>query len=491
MAYGAWPMSIDTKENTSVRPDDGLRISTVRAFSLLGSSFTLDAKYYQEEFVLAKARVANCGYPSVPVLKLADAFVAKRTKLITVHTPGAGAPYLRAHDAFEVRLESDRYVSQIRTKDYESYLLKEGMLLTPSSGRNLGPLAYVGKKLSQFAMTDIIRVVPYSQEDAFYLLAFFLTNTGQALLRRGRTGTTVDHLSPDDVLNIPVVLLEPQIRQQIAASMRIAEALLDNARLTLDLLEKSLHDKAGLPTELPEGDCISSSATRAFGLQASKLALRLDTAFYDPRIEAARRRLQKSGAARLQTLADLRMIGRYKRYYVSSGFGRPILSGRQLLQLRPVNLKYISDRSFREPEEFILRRGWTVFTCDGRAEEALGSPAFIHSRWDGWMASNHIMRAIPNGQVHPGFLYLALRSPYVQVQLQARATGSVVDALDPATISDILLPVLAKEDMDNFGSTAQSAWEDVAQALDIEDATVKLLEEMIIGGYEGTELSSK
>ena len=45
--------------------------------------------------------------------------------------------------------------------------------------------------------------------------------------------------------------------------------------------------------------------------------------------------------------------------------------------------------------------------------------------------------------------------------------------------------------MDSLGSTAQSAWEDVAQALEIEDATVKSLEEMIISRYEGTRLPSK
>jgi hypothetical protein len=45
-----------------------------------------------------------------------------------------------------------------------------------------------------------------------------------------------------------------------------------------------------------------------------------------------------------------------------------------------------------------------------RAEEGLGSPAFVSSLWNGWMASNHVMRAIAKPHVQPGFLYLALRS---------------------------------------------------------------------------------
>jgi len=95
----------------------------------------------------------------------------------------------------------------MRVSNYDSLLLRKGMILTPSSGRNLGPVAYVGKYLSSFAMTDIMRIVPKSKIDGFYLLAYLLTETGQALVRKGRTGTTVDHLAPADVLSIPLIWL--------------------------------------------------------------------------------------------------------------------------------------------------------------------------------------------------------------------------------------------------------------------------------------------
>jgi len=183
-------------------------------------------------------------------------------------------------------------------------------------------------------------------------------------------------------------------------------------------------------------------------------------------------------------MAELRLMGRYKRYYVRMGFGRPILSGRHLLQLRQVNLQYISDRSFKSPDEFILKYGWCVFTCDGRAEEQLGSPAYVHPGRDGWMASNHVMRAIPRQGVQPGYLYLALRSPYTQRQLKARATGSVVDALEPETIGEVLLPALSSRDQERLGKASARAWDDIASAQELEDRTVQDFEKLIIAGYE-------
>jgi len=154
-----------------------------------------------------------------------------------------------------------------------------------------------------------------------------------------------------------------------------------------------------------------------------------------------------------------------------------------------VNLQYISDRSFRIPETFILKKGWTVFTCDGRAEESLGATAYISSLWDRWMASNHVMRVIPRSGFRPGYLYLALRSPFVQIQIKSRATGNVVDALDVPTVSAVLLPVLQKKQRDELGMEAEKAWEKVADALRLEEQTVTALEKLIVDSYESNRSS--
>ena len=58
-------------------------ISTIRARSLAVPTIRLDAKYYQEEFTLARARVTGCGIPATRVAKLADAFVPSRSALVT------------------------------------------------------------------------------------------------------------------------------------------------------------------------------------------------------------------------------------------------------------------------------------------------------------------------------------------------------------------------------------------------------------------------
>lgn len=462
----------------------GLRSCTLWSSGVEAPGFRLDAKHYQEEFVLAKHTIAHCGHETVLLKDKAVAFVPNRAKLVFAKDRSGGAPYLRAHDAFELRPLVRRYVSQARMRNYKEYLLDEGMILTPSSGRNLGPIAYVGKYLAQYAMTDIMRIVTKDSEFGFYLYTYLLTSVGQAMIRKGRTGTNIDHLSPADVHSIPLVILDKKKTATIIANIKKSQKLLDEARMELDSLELEYHNLCKLPLPPPPGRGLVDKEVCCFTASSKSLSLRLDAAFYNPNVAEPVNKISKKNRTNLATAARLVQLGRYKRYYVAPPNGSPILSGRHLFQLRQVNLQNISDRSFKNPSDFEISTGWTLFTCDGRAEEQLGSPAFVHSGWNGWKASNHVMRAMAKGDIHPGYLYLAIRSPYTQLQIKARATGSVVDALDPETLSDVVIPTLSSIEMRELGEKVANAWEKIAESQSLESKTVSYFEKQIADGYE-------
>ena len=282
----------------------GPRIATVRAAAMSTGSLRLDAGHYQEEFVLARNRVLGSGFEVKTVESLVSAFVPSRMKLITGTSPSAGPPYLKAHDAFDTLPSTSRYMASARTPDAESYQLEEGMLLTPSSGRNLGPFAHVGKYLSRFAMTDIMRITPRSGDVGMFLLAYLMTDTGQALIRRGRTGTTVDHLSPDDVMEIPVAWVDDATRRASGETLGKAEMLLDQARLDLDKIQTELHWRLGLPLPLALGQYRSATGAKVFELSATSLGSRIDSAYYDPTVARAKKLVLETGGTGLLSCAD-------------------------------------------------------------------------------------------------------------------------------------------------------------------------------------------
>lgn len=451
---------------------------TVGSSAIRAPGFRLDASYYRRDFAEAVRRVT--GMPTRKLRDIADAFVPERIRLVTVPSPNAGAPYLRAHDAFDIRPSSFRYVARARTRNYERLLLRKGMILTPSSGRNLGPVTYVSNYLSRFAMTDIMRIVPKSEDTGFYLLAYLLTPTAQALIQRGRSGTTVDHLAPEDILNIDVPWFnDEQVRSEIVDGMRHAEQLLDEARRGLDEATHKLHTQARLPMKPPDGEYLSRECGDAFSHSSGELGLRIDAASHDPGVLLCAETVTKVGGINLSSAAQLKTLERYVRYYVEPPNGRPVLSGRQMLQLRPVNLRRISDRSFKDPSKFVLKAGSTIFTCDGRSEEALGTPAYVLPIWDGWMASEHVMRVEPTQELGHGYLYLTLTSPWVQKQLKARATGSVIDALEPEEIANIIIPLLPEAQRLTLDKEVERCWLLISNAVSLSSKIAQRFEAMM------------
>ncbi|MBR1129486.1 hypothetical protein [Bradyrhizobium iriomotense] len=455
-----------------------IEFRSVSVRSVGGKSFRLDASFYRGDFANASKRLISTGLATRKIADIARAFVPGRTRLVTTKSAAAGAPYLRAHDAFDIRPRTSRFVSKGRTKNYDELLLEEGMILTPSSGRNLGPMAYVGRYLSGFAMTDIMRIVPESRSTGFYLLAYLLTPTAQTLIRRGRSGTTVDHLSPNEVLDLHIPWLEDDVRESLASDMMQAEQMINEGRSGLDEAATLLHEKAGMEYQPPNGKYLSRDCGDAFSLSSRYVGTRLDAASFDPSVRKAAEFIKNSGGATLGDVAELKTLDRYIRYYVEAPNGRPVLSGRQMLQARPVNLKHISDRSFKDPTKFVLKAGSTIFTCDGRSEEALGEPAYVMPIWDGWMASEHVMRVEPKA-IGPGYLYLCLSSPWVQRQLKARATGSVIDALEPEEIEQVVLPMLAENERKKLDEEAVRCWTLISDGVSLSKETASRFEHLL------------
>lgn len=157
---------------------------------------------------------------------------------------------------------------------------------------------------------------------------------------------------------------------------------------------------------------------------------------------------------------------------MSGSFGRPILSGRQILQLEPVNLRHVSDRSFRDPDKYVIRSGMTIFGADGRAEGSQGAAALVTQDRSEWLASNHVMRLIPRPGVRPGAVWLATAARQSKAQINALSFGSVVDQVNPEDAERIVVPAISDSD----ATEAEAAWALFGNAANLMDEAVALLE---------------
>ena len=448
-----------------------MNITSVRARSAAANG-RLDAYFFTAPGVAASERVMMLEVAGIETVQLGDigrVWDLPRFARAWAAPAEEGIPYLRPYDVFDYLPAAADRLSAARNPAVDGLRVPAGTLLQTCSGRNLGPCAYADEHIARFALShDMIRIGIADQTVRAYVLVFLKTPTGRALLRRGKSGSVIDHLTTGDIAATPVPLLPAGMRHEIAGiagqSMRAAT----EARARLGSLLAAQEASLPMPAR-------SQLLSDGWTMRSGDLYGRVDAAYYSPVVTAARAQVTAAGGIRCGDIAQASLPSRYKRYYVSSTFGRPILSGRQMLQLEPVNLRYVSDRSFREPDKYVIRSGMTIFGADGRAEGSQGSAALVTQERSEWLASNHVMRLASRPGVRPGAVWLALAARQSKAQINALSFGSVVDQVNPDDVERIVVPSVS----DSSAREAEAAWELFGTAATLMNEAVALLEDRL------------
>lgn len=200
--------------------------------------------------------------------------------------------------------------------------------------------------------------------------------------------------------------------------------------------------------------------------------IRLDASHYNPFVANAIKSLKQSGM-------DLRKLGsivesvfippRVKRAYVTDReYGIPFLQGSHVVHFKPADLKYISKKNQKAIDKLIIKSGWILVTRSG----STGRVAMALKAWDGWAASEHIFRIVPNEkECLSGYLYAFLSSSLGQAQLNSSIYGAVVDELTEDHIRNIVAPIPKTGKQLNKAKKIDAM---AKRALQLKDEAVKL-----------------
>jgi type I restriction enzyme S subunit len=449
---------------------------TVSSRWLRETTFRLDAGFYADEALAARRLIEESGYEFKPLEQLtSEIFNLSRFKRIYTSDPKQGWPYLSASDVLLFRPQAPRCARR--------HFVKEGWILVSCSG-SVGRCVLATRRLEPYFLThDLIRIVPSILNG--YLYAFLSSWLGQALLQKDQYGSTVQHLEPHHVEAVPIPLLPEEQQRWIHERVIEAYKLRDEANDLLDKAEELLYSELGLPRfDESRVPYLGGSKPKAFTLRASELEGRFDASFHVPIAKAAIEQMKqgKYPLVRLGEVAERIFIPpRFKRIYVSSGHGIPLLQGSHIPQMKPFDLKFISQRMTTKLEQWIIHSKWVLVTCSG----TIGRVALCPTAWDSWAASQHILRIMANPQKsHPGYLAAFLMTPYGQHQLTSKIYGGVVDELTEDDTANVYLPNPPLEVQEAIGALVIEAFEKKEQANAIEDQAIRRLEEALKRGKQ-------
>ena len=450
-----------------------LKTVSLRSYWLSIGELRLNASFYAQDVSTANRLIKESGYEPASVDDLSrDVFYLTRQKRLYAR-PNIGDPYLMPSELFFFKLTPSKFVFGQKLRKPEEWYVDEDWILLTRSGK-LGMPIITTKPFKKFIISDdVIRIVPKEDSCIGFLYAFLSTWLGHALLVKDEYGVTVKHIEPHHVRPIPVPLYPKEIQSQIHKNVIKAFHIREKARNLLEKSEQMLLEELAIPKSK------EIMKTNVFKVKSSNLELRLDGSYHDPVLKEPQNAL-RNGKYHLRKMGDKEISheifipNRFKRIYVREDYGIPFLSGTNIFQIKPYDLKYISKRSTKNLERYLLKEGMVLVTARG----TIGRIMPVTKSIDGWSASDNVARIIPN-KLHFGFLTSFLNTIYGQCQLTRQVGGSVVNLLEPQHISKVQVPVPPREVQERIGKMAIEAYELKQLANKIEDETVKTLEDML------------
>jgi type I restriction enzyme S subunit len=294
---------------------------------------------------------------------------------------------------------------------------------------------------------DLIRLTCKNEDDTGYLYAFLKTSIGNALIRTNEYGAVVKHIEPQHLESVPIPDPPPILKRRIHELVVNSYGLRDESNALLRKAERLLFEALNLPPmgHLRPRYFDKTVDLRNYAVTLSDTAGRLDASYHVPTVRAILQRL-KTRAGEITTVGDPRVSkrvilpGRFARVYVQEGQGVPFFGGRQLFQLDPANKKYLSLKHHgqRIQRELKLEENMVLLSCSG----TIGKVVLVPEHWEGWAASQHVIRVVPASDDVAGYLSVFLATEYGRELITRFTYGSVVDEIDDHHVCQVPVPLL-------------------------------------------------
>lgn len=449
-------------------------VSTVAAADVRKRACRLDASFYDPRSLNAERVVVGSGLPVERLRMLADVSCSTLRSRTFVSAKN-GVALLGGHN-LDTDDESDvKYVSRLMTRNIAKEELVEGDVLVSSAG-TVGLFDFVWRSHEgKLASQHILRIrAAAGRVQPGYLYAYLSSPLALSMITNQPAGSVIVTLYVDDLADLLVprmsARLENLVHKKIAESfIRRSEcrALLQEAHYSVT----SVNRLAPLPDEsYEEPECLSVPLSVVAADE-----YRLDAHYYNATARLAVANISKL-SSEVKTVADIARVifagGRLKRNYVESTHGVPFLSGKNIVQIRPANLKFLSDLQMADLDALVLRRGCTLISRSG----TIGRTCFVWQNYEDYAASEHILRVFPDeAEVDPGYLYAFLSSRYGFEQILRYRHGSVIDEVTETQIEKVLVPRPSRKEQAAIGDMVREAYERRADAIRLEDEAQAIL----------------
>ncbi len=432
---------------------DPLKYTSVALSEVYSNNTRLEAGAFNLEAKAAKYKVEHCRYGYVQLWGedglVSEASYPGRFKRIYVEKED-GIPFFLPSQLGEIQPKPSKYISEKTYKRIRGIEIKPNSLLLSRSG-TIGKCAISSRTtIGKVYSDDVIRVFFRSDCDLGYVYAYFCTPIGQQMLQTNNYGAVVQHIEPEHLKNIIIPNAPDPIKRKIHNLVVESYDLRDKSNELIDEAEQILYEELQLPPieQLKPTYFDKDVDLRNYTTKLSELNLRLDCSYHTPEtiaildiIRINAKEIKKIGNKEISQ--KIVLAGRFKRTYVDNKNGIPFFGGKQLLELNPSNMKYLSvdQHAKRIVKELQLKENMIAVTCSG----TIGKVNIVPKHWKNWALNQHVMRIVPATDDIAGYIYCWLNTDYAYRLIVRNTYGSVVDEIDDQQLAQVVIPLLKNE----------------------------------------------
>lgn len=447
-----------------------MKTARVNIHAVRSINFRTDASYHLSEGQNVQRCIAASPYPLTTIKKVSeDIFIGNRAKRVYVKDSNHGIPFLSSSDILKADLDNVKLASKKYTPEIERMSLKKGWTLISRSG-TIGNCAFANAKHAQkLASEHVIRLVPNNILRGGLVYAYLASKYGHSLLTQGTFGAVIQHIEPAFVGSIAIPLFPDSFQQEVDNLVQEAARLREEASDALEYAIGFFNTLFPVPFK---DNCLGKVSSKEIMTSINK---RFEASFHISEGKDIDKYIKEHYEWKSlgEVCSNISRPDIFKRYYVKNGI--TFLGGADIFLATPDSEKRLSKTKTGNISQLAIKEGTILLPRSG----TIGNVAWAHAGHARKLASEHVIRLLPNDMLRAGYVYAFLASKYGKLLIQRYIFGSVIQHVEPPHLKLIPVPIIDQKTMDDIHDKIMIYSSAMGKAIEFEQKAIRMVEQEI------------
>lgn len=435
------------------------------------STQRFDPSFHLSDAITLREKVENVPFEKVSIADATEnVFLGNIFSRIFVKDAEHGIPYLAASDTVLANLDTGRYLSKKQASILSYLMLKKDWIVVTCSG-TIGNVTYTNSSFENHIAThDLIRIVPNDEKILRgYLYAFLASKYGYNQLTQSQFGGVVKHINAEHVRNIKVPCFAEFFQEEVNDLVQEAARLREKAADALEYAISFFNTLFPIPFK---DNCLGKVSSKEIMTSINK---RFEASFHISEGKDIDKYIKEHYEWKSlgEVCSNISRPDIFKRYYVKNGI--TFLGGADIFLATPDSEKRLSKTKTENISQLVIKEGTILLPRSG----TIGNVAWAHAGHAQKLASEDVIRLLPNDILRAGYVYAFLASKYGKLLIQRYIFGSVIQHVEPPHLKLIPVPIIDQKTMDDIHDKIMLYSSAMGKAIEFEQKAIHMVEQEI------------